>query len=68
MAFIVRLLGHRVHYAWIVVGAVSVALLTAAGVRSMPGVLLARLACVLIALILLGSAVVRWQNSTAAAE
>jgi MFS family permease len=35
-----RILGRRIHYAWIVAGAIFVALLTAAGVRSMPGVLL----------------------------
>lgn len=35
-----RLLGNRVHYAWIVAAAVFAALLTSAGVRSMPGVLM----------------------------
>ncbi|HXP97701.1 MAG TPA: MFS transporter [Telmatospirillum sp.] len=35
-----RWTGQRFHYAWIVAAAIFVALLTAAGVRSMPGVLL----------------------------
>ena len=40
MQTIARWVGSRLHYAWIVAGAVFLALLTAAGVRSMPGVLL----------------------------
>jgi sugar phosphate permease len=40
MQFLVRRLGRRLHYAWIVIAAVFIALLVAAGVRSMPGVLL----------------------------
>ncbi|MDR3440623.1 MFS transporter [Telmatospirillum sp.] len=40
MKALARWTGQRIHYAWIVAGAVFLALLTAAGVRSMPGVLL----------------------------
>ncbi len=40
MPFLARFAGRRLHYAWIVAAAVFLALLTAAGVRSMPGVLL----------------------------
>lgn len=40
MPFFVHRFGRRLHYAWIVAGAIFVALLTSAGVRSMPGVLL----------------------------
>jgi MFS family permease len=40
MRALARLTGTRFHYAWIVAAAVFVALLTSAGVRSMPGVLL----------------------------
>lgn len=40
MPVVIRLLSRRLHPAWVVAGAVFVALLTSAGVRSMPGVLL----------------------------
>jgi sugar phosphate permease len=40
MHALARWTGQHLHYAWIVGGAVFLALLTAAGVRSMPGVLL----------------------------
>jgi MFS family permease len=40
MHALARWTGHRFHYAWIVAGAVFLALLTAAGVRGTPGVLL----------------------------
>ena len=40
MHALARWTGHRFHYAWVVAGAVFLALLTSAGVRSMPGVLL----------------------------
>ena len=40
MLFLARLIGGRWHYAWVVAGAIFVAMLTAAGVRSMPGALM----------------------------
>jgi sugar phosphate permease len=40
MQRLAQALSGRLHYAWVVVGAVFLALLTSAGVRSMPGVLI----------------------------
>src|SRR5260370_42583193 len=40
MTFAERLVGGRVHYAWIVAGVTFLILLTAAAIRAMPGVLI----------------------------